>query len=138
MPLYYEQERIDGRALTALEYVWQAHPELTRRAAHAALARCGLTPAHILRPMGDLSGGEQARARLCALMLCNGNLLVLDEPTNHLDRSARDALREALTIWPGTVLVVSHDPGFTSGWTDAAWDLGRMRKSLDSLRMGGV
>ena len=138
LPLYYEQERIDGRALTALEYVWQAHPELTRRAAHAALARCGLTPAHILRPMGDLSGGEQARARLCALMLCNGNLLVLDEPTNHLDRSARDALREALTIWPGTVLVVSHDPGFTSGWTDAAWDLGRMRKSLDSLRMGGV
>lgn len=133
-PLYYEQERADGRDRTALDYVWQQHPELTRRAVHAALARCGLTPAHILRPMRDLSGGEQARARLCALTLSNGNLLVLDEPTNHLDRSARESLREALTVWPGTVLVVSHDPGFTSGWTTGIWDLGRMSKEQNNTR----
>jgi ATPase subunit of ABC transporter with duplicated ATPase domains len=126
-PLYYAQEQVDGRDRTALDYVWQQHPALKRRAVHAALARCGLTPAHILRPMGDLSGGEQARARLCALMLSPGNLLLLDEPTNHLDRAAREALREALSRWSGTVLVVSHDKSFTAGWTTAVWDLGKMR-----------
>ena len=126
-PLYYAQEQEDGRDGTALDYVWRQHPDLARRAVHAALARCGLTPAHILRPMRDLSGGEQARARLCALMLSPGNLLILDEPTNHLDRAARDALKDALTRWAGTVVVVSHDSGFTAGWTTSVWDLGIIR-----------
>ena len=104
---------------------------MQRREVHSALARCGLTPEHILRTMEALSGGEQARARLCGLMMHVGNLLVLDEPTNHLDRSARDSLKAALIAFPGTVLVVSHDPGFTNGWVDRILDLGKLRKSAN-------
>lgn len=132
IPLYYEQEGTSGKDETALDYIWRNHPALTRKQAHAALARCGLSSAHILRKLGELSGGEQARARLCVLTLSKGNLLVLDEPTNHLDATAREALKEVLSTWPGTVVVVSHDAAFTSGWTDIVWDLGKIRKSTDS------
>ena len=64
VPLYYEQESRTGRELTALDHVWRQFPGMKRREVHAALARCGLTPDHILRPMAALSGGEQARACL--------------------------------------------------------------------------
>lgn len=130
-PLYYEQESRTGRELTALDYIWKQFPAMQRREVHSALARCGLTPEHILRTMEALSGGEQARARLCGLMMHVGNLLVLDEPTNHLDRAARDSLKDALIAFPGTVLVVSHDPGFTNGWVDRILDLGKLRKSAN-------
>ncbi len=128
VPLYYEQESRTGRDLSPLDLVWRQFPGMQRREVHAALARCGLTPDHILRPMAALSGGEQARARLCGLMLHPGNLLVLDEPTNHLDRNARDALKEALACFTGTVVVVSHDPGFAAGWTTRTIDLGLLRR----------
>jgi len=129
IPLYYEQESRSGREFTALDFLWRQFPGMERRAIHSALARCGLSPEHILRPMGALSGGEQARARLCGLMMHTGNFLVLDEPTNHLDKAARDSLRDALITFTGTVLVVSHDPGFTGGWVNRVLDLGQIRKT---------
>ena len=59
-----------------------------------------------------LSGGENAKVRLCKVMLEEINLLVLDEPTNHLDVEAKDELKRALKEFRGTVLLVSHDPEF--------------------------
>lgn len=66
----------------------------------------------VIRRIGSLSGGEQARVAFLKLMLTGANFLVLDEPTNHLDIPAREAVEEALMAFPGTFIAVSHDRYF--------------------------
>ena len=70
-----------------------------------------------------LSGGEQAKVRLCKLMLKDVNWLVLDEPTNHLDVDAKDELKRALKEFKGSVLLVSHEPEFYEDWVDKVWNI---------------
>lgn len=89
----------------------------------AALAKCGLTTDHITTQMRVLSGGENAKVRLCKLMLRPMNLLVLDEPTNHLDVDAKESLKEAIRAYKGTVLLVSHEPEFYSDLVSAVWNV---------------
>lgn len=60
-------------------------------------------------PIGELSGGEQARALIARLMLKPVDLLLLDEPTNDLDIQTLEVLEESLQEFPGAVVVVSHD-----------------------------
>ena len=62
----------------------------------AALAKCGLTTKHIESKVKVLSGGEQAKVRLCKLINTDTNVLLLDEPTNHLDVDAKDELKCSL------------------------------------------
>lgn len=127
-PAYFEQEAESQAAHTALEDVWRAHPKMTQKEVRSALARCGLRTEHIEQPMKSLSGGEQTKVRLCHLMLADSNLLVLDEPTNHLDQAAKEALQEALRNYPGTVLLVSHEPEFYQGWVHHVWDVEHWQK----------
>lgn len=108
---YFEQEEIASDK-TALSEIWDAYPSMTNAEARAALARCGLTTEHITSQMKVLSGGENAKVRLCRLMLKEVNLLVLDEPTNHLDVMAKEELKKAVKEFRGTVLLVSHEPEF--------------------------
>jgi len=70
-----------------------------------------------------LSGGENAKVRLCKLMQQDFNWLVLDEPTNHLDVEAKEELKRALREFKGTVLLVSHEPDFYEDWVTSIWNV---------------
>lgn len=74
-----------------------------------ALSRLGLEHLPHDRPLGNLSGGEQARLGLACLIASAPEVMLLDEPTNHLDAAALDWLEDALLAHRGTVLAVSHD-----------------------------
>lgn len=123
-PAYFEQESKNGRGdVTALEDVWATYPGLSQREVREALARSGLRGEKVFQPLTTLSGGEQAKVRLCHLMLERGNWLILDEPTNHLDTAAKASLRDALIRYDGTVLIVTHEPDFYEGWVTDVWDV---------------
>lgn len=126
-PVYFEQETHSRVEHTALEEVWSAFPNLTQKEVRQNLARSGLKSEHIFQPLKSLSGGEQTKVRLCRLMLAKSNWLILDEPTNHLDVGTKEALKEALRTYDGTVLVVSHDPDFYEDWVTKVWDVEKWR-----------
>ena len=123
MPGYFEQESDGFNSNTALEEVWKAYPSMSNGEARAALARCGLTNEHITSQMMVLSGGENAKVRLCKLMLKEVNWLVLDEPTNHLDYDAKEELKRALKEFKGTILLVSHEQEFYEDWVTDVWNV---------------
>ena len=119
---YFEQEEIASDK-TALAEFWDAFPSLTNAEARAALAKCGLTTDHITSQMKVLSGGENAKVRLCKIMQSPANILVLDEPTNHLDIMAKEELSKAIKEFKGTVLLVCHEAEFYQGVVDEVWDV---------------
>lgn len=121
-PAYFEQEH-DGSDKTALQDFWDEFPALDNGEVRRALAKCGLTNEHIESQVRVLSGGENAKFRLCKLMQRPLNLLVLDEPTNHLDPVAKDVLKEAIRAFKGTVILVSHEPEFYQDIVTDIWNI---------------
>ncbi|GKX66557.1 ABC-F family ATP-binding cassette domain-containing protein [Inconstantimicrobium mannanitabidum] len=117
---YFEQEVLEDNTSTVLSDVWNTFPELTQTEVRSCLAKCGLTRQHIDSPINILSGGEQAKARLCKIINKPSNILVLDEPTNHLDIYAKDELKRALLEYEGSIILVCHEPDF---YNDIATDL---------------
>ncbi|GAB6087759.1 ABC-F family ATP-binding cassette domain-containing protein [Alkaliphilus crotonatoxidans] len=122
-PGYFEQESSRDNNQTAMEEIWNEYPGLTNFEVRQALAKCGLSNEHITSQMMVLSGGENAKVRLCKLMLREINWLVLDEPTNHLDVDAKDELKRALKEFKGTILLVSHEPDFYEDWVTDVWNV---------------
>lgn len=119
---YFEQETAPDNPNTCLEELWQEFSGWDQREVRAALARCGLTTKHIESRVKVLSGGEQAKLRLCKLMNRESNILLLDEPTNHLDVDAKDELKRALKEYTGTVLLICHEPEFYTDIVTDVWN----------------
>ncbi|MBO4651857.1 MAG: ABC-F family ATP-binding cassette domain-containing protein [Lachnospiraceae bacterium] len=109
---YFEQELSGEGTKTCMDEFWDEYPSYTNYEVRSALAKCGLTTKHIESQVRVLSGGEQAKVRLCKLMNRESNLLILDEPTNHLDVDAKEALHRALSDYRGTIMMVCHEPEF--------------------------
>ena len=119
---YFEQEMSQDISTTCIEEIWKEFPGYSQYEVRSALAKCGLTTKHIESLVKVLSGGEQAKVRLCKLINRPSNVLVLDEPTNHLDVDAKDELKRALIAYRGSILMVCHEPEFYDGLADTVWD----------------
>ena len=77
----------------------------------------------VFKAVGDLSGGEKSRLRLCMLMNDDVNLLILDEPTNHLDLQSREWIEEAIGKYGETLVFISHDRFFINRFATRIWEL---------------
>ena len=119
---YFEQEMDQSISTTCIEEIWKEFPGFTQYEVRSALAKCGLTTKHIESLVKVLSGGEQAKVRLCKLINRDTNILLLDEPTNHLDVDAKAELKRALQEYKGSILMVCHEPEFYEGLATDVWD----------------
>ena len=90
-----------------------------------------------------LSGGERSRLAMAKLILKPHNLLLLDEPTNHMDIKSKDVLKQAMTAYNGTIVIVSHDRDFLDGLVDKVYEfreknvvehIGGIRDFLEKLK----
>ncbi len=109
---YYAQEHEGIHAgVPVIEHIQgEAIPlEQQRR---GLLGMFGLTGEVAFQDAGTLSGGEKTKLALAQLVAGQSNLLLLDEPTNNLDPPSRSAVGAALAGWPGSMVIVSHDPEF--------------------------
>ena len=102
--------------------LWKEFPGFSQYEVRSALAKCGLTTKHIESQVRVLSGGEQAKVRLCKLINRESNILLLDEPTNHLDVDAKDELKRALKEYRGSILLICHEPEFYADIVSDVWD----------------
>lgn len=127
---YFEQESHPGKTTTCIDDIWQEFPGYSQYQVRSALAKCGLTTEHIESLVRVLSGGEQAKVRLCKLINRPSNILLLDEPTNHLDVDAKAELKRALKDYKGSILMVCHEPEFYEGLATDIWDCGQWTTKL--------
>lgn len=119
---YFEQEMAPSEN-NCIEEIWETFPGWTQFEVRSALAKCGLTTKHIESKVKVLSGGEQAKVRLCKILNSESNVLLLDEPTNHLDVDAKEELKRALKEYKGAILLVCHEPDFYRDVVDQIWNL---------------
>ncbi|MGC4017818.1 MAG: ABC-F family ATP-binding cassette domain-containing protein [Muricomes sp.] len=114
---YFEQDLIWlDETRTPIQIVSDTYPNMVVKDIRKHLAQSGISSKHAMQSIGTLSGGEQAKVKLCLLMLKKCNFLIMDEPTNHLDIQAKEALKAALCEFSGTVLLVSHEEAFYRDW----------------------
>lgn len=93
-------------------------------AAKVPLSTFGLIPARDLnRSVIELSVGQQRRLALAALLADPPEILLLDEPTNHFSLSLVTALENALTDYPGTIVIASHDRWLRRRWTGRQFEI---------------
>ena len=119
---YFEQEMSQDIQTTCMEEIWNEFPGFSQYEVRSALAKCGLTTKHIESKVKVLSGGEQAKVRLCKLINRESNILLLDEPTNHLDVDAKEELKRSLKAYKGSILMVCHEPEFYEDLATDVWD----------------
>ncbi len=120
---YIEQDlKFDNPNLSAYQAYASAFPSATQKDIRAALAKVGLTGDLAVNPICKLSGGEMMRLKLAVASETASNVLILDEPTNHLDVKAKAALKEALTNYPGALILVTHEPDFADGLCNIVFD----------------
>jgi macrolide transport system ATP-binding/permease protein len=106
---YFNQnhESVDA-SRTILENA-RGSSDLPEHEVRTILARLGIKGDAVRKKCGVLSGGERAKVAFAALFASNLNTLVLDEPTNHIDLYTAEALEGLLSVWEGTILLVTHD-----------------------------
>lgn len=118
---YFAQEESFASDKNTIQEIWDAFPTWNQHEIRAALAKCGLTTELIESKIVVLSGGEQAKVRLCKILNRETNILFMDEPTNHLDIDAKEELRNAFFEYTGGILMVTHDMEFAEKTYTKKW-----------------
>jgi ATPase subunit of ABC transporter with duplicated ATPase domains len=109
---YYAQEHEGIRAGNTVLAHMREQSDVDERELRALLGMFSLSGDFAKQDAGTLSGGEKTKLALAQLVAGRHNFLLLDEPTNNLDPPSRTGVARALAEWPGTMLIVSHDPEF--------------------------
>lgn len=116
---YFEQDLAwPDETQTPIQIISDACPNMAVKDVRKHLAQCGISSKHAMQSITTLSGGEQAKVKMCLLTLKKCNFIIMDEPTNHLDIQAKEALKTALSEFSGTVLLVSHEEAFYRNWAE--------------------
>ena len=124
---YFEQDLLwEDTIRNPIQIVSDSYPDMTVKDVRKSLARCGISSKHAMQSIGTLSGGEQAKVKMCLLTLSPCNFLILDEPTNHFDVQAKESLKDALSEFAGTVLLVSHEENFYKEWAQRVIHIGNV------------
>ncbi len=114
-PAYLEQELdFENCNLNALSFINERLPRFNYKEQRQELSKVGLKGDLAIKPIKDMSGGEQVRLKLAVLNNTPSNVLILDEPTNHLDVRAKESLKKALISYSGAIILVSHEHDFAS------------------------
>ncbi|MFA6867090.1 MAG: ABC-F family ATP-binding cassette domain-containing protein [Clostridia bacterium] len=122
--LYLEQDlEFSNNELTASAYISDCYPRMNAKEIRTQLGRVGIKNDLAIKPISNLSGGEQVKVKLCALMQNECNLLVLDEPTNHLDIVAKESLAKALQSFKCAIILVTHEKQFAESVCNKIFDL---------------
>ncbi len=121
---YIEQDlQFRNMGSTPINFMNEIYPRMSQKEIRNQLARVCIKNDLSTKVMGQLSGGEQVKVKLCALMQKESNILILDEPTNHLDVNSKEALFEALEQYEGAVILVSHEPMYAERICNKIFDL---------------
>ncbi|CCV64337.1 ABC-type transport system, ATPase component [Alteracholeplasma palmae J233] len=110
--VYFEQDSHLDEKYTAFEHIHYQYPDYNKTQVMGLLAHYGIDYELATRHISTLSGGEKTKLRFALLQDTKSNVLILDEPTNHLDVDAKEALKEALLNYEGTLILVSHEKEF--------------------------
>lgn len=121
---YYDQgQLLLNPSNTVLEEMKETYRLYTDTQMRSILGRFLFHNDDVFLKVGDLSGGEKARLSLLKLMLGGANTLLLDEPTNHMDIESKEVFEEALSDFPGTAIIISHDRYFLQRIPDRILEL---------------
>ncbi|KAK8805426.1 hypothetical protein WA158_002082, partial [Blastocystis sp. Blastoise] len=122
---YFAQHHVDQMdfLLTPMESMWKIVPKATEDEVRSGLARFGITAEMASRPNKTLSGGQKTRLAFALLAIKKPDIYILDEPTNHLDIETITVLADALSVFKGGVICVSHDQFFVSKVCTELWTL---------------
>ena len=121
---YYAQNQSDllDEDKTIIQIIDDAANEQSRPRVRDILGSFLFSGDSVQKKVKVLSGGERARVALCKLLLEPVNLLIMDEPTNHLDMVSKDILKNALKMFDGTLIIVSHDRDFLQGLSQKVYE----------------
>jgi ATP-binding cassette, subfamily F, member 3 len=110
VPAYFGQMNVDrlDPNKTVLEEVLSAHTEYALGSARAICGAMLFDDEKALKKISVLSGGERSRVTLGKILARPANMILLDEPDNHLDAESVDALVEAIDVFDGAVMIVTH------------------------------